>query len=405
MRFLLRILLRLIFLPLILLLGAILHLIPPIYKFPAAKPFSGKVFYNPYRDIDSVEWKPANFHMHGRAWGGITNGKSNNDSEIWKYYHEMGFKSISISNYQNINTLYKDSSFHIPAYEHGYGIYKNHHLCLDAHKVNWFDMPFKQTASQKQFVINRLKNSCRFVAINHPSFFNGYTEKDFTQLTGYDFIEAINGYRRSFGHWDAALSAGRCAFLTANDDMHNLDNIKEPARCFMLINTPTNKKNDVFSALEKGAVIGIMMPAPEYCTFEQRKEQISQLPVLKNVTIENDSLKVEFNQVAFYIKFYGQNGKPLGKLDYIKKAAFPVTVSDPYIRVQAVFSTKDDPEGLQYFLNPIVRTNDGNKPKMPIASVDVFKTVLIKTAILLAVWYILYLFFKRRKRRKAIKAA
>lgn len=379
------------------------HIIAPKYTFPAAVPFQGNMFYNPYADLDSINWHRSNFHMHSHAWGGITNGKGTEDKHVWEVYRNLGFTSIGISNYQNINELNKDSSFYIPVYEHGYGIYKNHQLCLGAKKVVWFDMPYKQTLSQKQFMIDKLKKHTELISINHPGFFGGYSPEDFSQLTGYDFIEALNGYRNSIPHWDSALSAGRPAFLMANDDMHNLKDPLEPARRFIAINAPSNSQKDIFKALKAGNSYGVYIINPDDETLDKKKTRLQNLAVLKSVTISNDTLFVTLDKEAKEFRFWGNHGLLVGKMAHTQQGFYVLKPEDTYVRTHIIFESPNDPEGIQYFLNPVLRSVDGNKPTMPLANIDTRATIVFRIIAVASLFFILiniYILRKRFKRKR-----
>ena len=390
----------LFFLIAVILLFSFNHLRAPKYKFPVAKPFNGEHFYNPYAGIDSLNWRKANYHMHSHVWGGMTNGSENVDSNLWKVYKGLGFESIGISNYQNINTLYQDSAFYIPVYEHGYGIFKNHQLCLGAKSVEWFDMPFKQSIDQKQYMINRLREQTELISINHPSFFKGYAPKDFSKLTGYDFVEVLNGFRNSIAHCDSALSAGRPAFLLANDDMHDISNPREPARRFLQINAPSNNRKDIFAALKAGAAFGVYIITPENETWEMKKERLDHLPMLKSVTVEKDTLKVSVNNEALEIRFLGQSGRLLYKICNSKVATYAIQPKDSYVRTQIIFSSPNDREGIQYFLNPVLRSADGSCPIMPEVHVDVYRTRVFRIIVIASALFLVANVFVLRKRAR-----
>lgn len=379
------------------------HLIAPKYNFPQVQPFRGDKFYNPYANLDSLNWQRSNYHMHSHAWGGLTNGKGTEDKHIWQVYRDLGFSSIGISNYQNINSLNSDSSFYIPVYEHGYGIFKNHHLCLGAKKVVWFDMPYLQTISQKQYMLDILRKHTELISINHPSFFNGFSPEDFSQLTGYDFIEVLNGYRNSIPHWDSALSAGRPAFIMANDDMHNLSDPTEPARRFININSPTNNRNDIFASLVAGNAYGVYIITPKDETLEKKKHRLENLAVLTDVKISNDTLFVSLNKEAKEFRFYGSHGELVGKIAHAKKGYYVIKPTDSYVRTHIIYESPNDPEGIQYFLNPILRSADGSKPLMPKATVNTMETLVFRIIAIASVIFILvniYILRKRFKRKR-----
>jgi len=102
----------------------IIYFLAPVYDFPGPRPFSGVMLYNPYQGMDSLNWHKANFHFHTRAWGGLTSGRHNSNEAFYYTYKALGYDAPQISNYQSIDESFKDSSFYIPGYEHGFGVRK-----------------------------------------------------------------------------------------------------------------------------------------------------------------------------------------------------------------------------------------------------------------------------------------
>jgi len=90
------------------------------------------------------------------------------------------------------------------------------------------------------------------VAINHPG--TAYTEDDLRDLTGYHLMEVVNG---PFGFeelWDAALSSGHVIWALANDDIHDLTNLRRLAVAWNMIDSPSPGLSDIVSALRDGDV-------------------------------------------------------------------------------------------------------------------------------------------------------
>jgi len=379
------------------------YLIAEKYIFPEPAPFSGKYWYNPYQDMDTMNWRRTNLHMHSHAWGGITNGSGNHSHEVWELYRRLGYESIGISNYQFIDTSFSNEPYYIPVYEHGYGIFKSHQLCLGARKVLWYDLPFGQNVHHKQYILNLLKKNCETISINHPAFFGGYQTNDFKYLTNYDLIEALNGYRNSIPYWDTALSAGKPAFLMANDDMHDIDSPGEVSRRFMVVNSPNNHRNNILESLRKGNAYGVHILMPQDETFEGKLARFDTLPEVNSVAIHNDTLSIALSTRAREIRFFGQHGKLLSKTAFSAKGSYLLQDDDTYVRAVVLYSTPNDPEGITLYLNPLLRTPDGKKPGMGLAKQDHWATWVYRIIGFSSALFIIaniYLLRKRFRKRR-----
>ena len=85
--------------------------ITPVYKFPDAVSFSGTKFYNPYKDYDNTPYVRANFHGHSRLGGGFTNGRNNNEEDVFKAYRDLEYGFATVSNYHHITGKPPDYNF------------------------------------------------------------------------------------------------------------------------------------------------------------------------------------------------------------------------------------------------------------------------------------------------------
>ncbi|MDD3738616.1 MAG: hypothetical protein PHP31_04915 [Lentimicrobiaceae bacterium] len=391
----------LLFILFLVVVAALVHLFVPRYDFPDKNKFEGNFLYNPYKNFKAENTIRGNFHMHSNAWGGFTNGSKNTDEAIFERYEYMGFSSLSISNYQTINEYKSDEESYIPNYEHGYSIFKNHHLNLGAKKVVWFDLPLYQTLSQKQYMIDLLKKHCDLLCVNHPAFFHGYRPKDFSYLTSYDFIEVLNGYENSISHWDSALSAGRPALLLANDDMHDVYNCYGVASRFNLVNTESNKREDVFKSLSEGNNIGVWVKNHDVESWEIRKARLDSMSMPSKITLVNDTFCVEMTKNVSRYDFFGQNGRLLKRVEGGKSAYYVVKPSDTYVRLVAYLKTEQFFDGIQLFFNPIMRSSDGDIPPMPKAVVNNAKTFIVRLIIVAAaIFAVAYTVTRRVNRRK-----
>src|SRR5205085_1249713 len=109
-----------------------------------------------------------------------------------------------------------------------------------------------------QWILNHLFTSPKdVVVINHPEVRDAYTTEDMKYLCGYECIEVLNPSARSFAIWDSALSWGKPAFITANDDVHNIHDRWDSGRFCTWLNLCSATKETVISALKLGKGYGM----------------------------------------------------------------------------------------------------------------------------------------------------
>ena len=109
------------------------------------------------------------FHVHSRAWGGITAGSENSSQKIFGVYHQLGYDHLSISDYMRINTYQSGNSHYLPGYEHGFGMGKNHQLIIGAKNVLWFDFPFLQNGITSSLYLIISKAEASFILLLIPN--------------------------------------------------------------------------------------------------------------------------------------------------------------------------------------------------------------------------------------------
>jgi hypothetical protein len=369
----------------------------PIYEFQEPQCFSGDSIYNPYRNTVFDEWKKCIFHVHTKDWKGITNGE-NQSSDIFAVYKSLKYDVVAISNYMKVDTSGLHNSDYIPCYEHGYGYGKTHQLVMGNHSpILWRDYIFIQNLSQKQYTIDLLKARCELLAINHPDLRYGYNPEDFKYLSNYDVMEVLNGARYSFAHWDSALSHGHTAWLTANDDAHNVNDLSIVQRVAVFIHSPDATRRDILDNLACGAAFGVHFPkiAPQW---DEKYEAANRVSFPETITVSHDTLQVVWQKNMSEIVFTGDNGKTLATAINTNHAHYVIQPENTYVRI----TLKAD-NGLVYYLNPVVRSSDGTMPpKQTIAYVHSGKT-LLKRALIVALLFLscsLWIIIKYKKRKK-----
>ena len=351
----------------------------PIYTFEVPKPFYGEKFYNPYQSINSDGWHKCNFHAHAKCWGGLTNGK-NTSQEVLAAYQKLKYDVASISNYMDIDTTHSNDPLYIPVYEHGYGIKKIHQLALGTPKVVWYDYVFQQNLNQKQHVIDLLKKHSRFVALCHPRIRNGYSPEDLRFLSGYDLIEVQNSRHIYENEWDAALSNGHHAWLIAGDDSHSVGNLGQLQKSVTFVNVAVSSGDEILERLAQGSAFGVSFPSNSQKQFEENLLEAKKVSFPIAIQVIEDGLHVAWQQNMRQIDFIGDNGKLLKTLNDTDTAFYPIRPEDTYVRIKLTSA-----DGLVYYLNPVIRYTGDEPIRHSLYSIDMFRTFLKRTLIVLMV--------------------
>ena len=368
-----------------------ISLFRPSYSFDEPKPFHGSYLHNPYKDMNPNNWIQANFHAHTRQFGGITNGRVNTNEMLDSAYSALGFDHIGISDYNKINYYDSASPNFIPTYEHGYGIFKIHQLCIGAEKVRRLDYLAFQNLSMKQHTLNRLAKQTRLVIPAHPSFVkNGYLVEDMKYLSNYKLMEVLNGFRISTAHWDTALSNGHLVYLIGNDDSHDVNDITYMGRRFTMINAPENNPEQLMQALENGNAVGVDFSVRPGETWGQKVQRIkNNLPYIKQVELRGDTLLVSATKPFAKIRFIGQNGVELDVQKYKKTGVYVIKPNDNYVRVELSFN-----DWTRLYLNPITRHESSEIVKQRLDHINWTKTIILWFVYVL----VLFLIYKSIRR-------
>ena len=344
--------------------------IPPVYNFSEPTAFHGNQWYNPYTAIDTNDLKLSNFQIQSKSYGGVTNGRNNSSERVFSTYKNLGYDVITISDYMKINHYQEDSFPHVTVYEHGYGAFKNHQVCLGASEVMWLDFPLFQSKNSKQFVLNELKKKNKCVAIAHPSLRDAYSVEDMKVLRGYDLIEALSNFKNSLELWDAALSSGNPVFLIADDDAHNLDKPNDYGRVATVIHSANTAEDSLLSALKKGSAYGLVVQTPEGDSHEAKAKRFKKLPQMLAHTVANDSVHLQFSDSIRELKAVGQDGKVLLDLALNNQSSsYTFALADVSHFVRFEVKMKD---GSKIYTNPIIRSDDGKIPVAFQAGVDIW---------------------------------
>ena len=393
------------FLLVLLIIELLLYFSAPVYDFPTPQPFYGEKIHNPYQGMDPGNWKKANFHFHLRAWGGITSGRGNTPGKFWKTYKKLGYDVPCVSDYMRINTFNKDSLFYIPAYEHGFGIWKKHHLLLGAKKVLWMDYSVFQNLNHKQHLLNLLRGQNEIVAIAHPDWENGFSLNDLKYLSNYDLLEVLDANWRSVPLWDAALSSGHPVFIVSDDDAHNLRDPYQIGRCCTFVNSPVLNARDILAALRKGLAFGAEIYMATGETFDEKAIRAREIPVLRSVEVRNDTLWVSTDKQAKSIEFIGQDGRLLKEMDSASSGWYKIRPEDPYVRPEIRFFNNSGGTGTIFYLNPVFRYRGkipGNELR---AKINYTRTWILRLFSIPSLFALIALIFYMRRKQRDKKIA
>lgn len=352
----------------------------PVYRFPSPAAFAGSHFLNPYAGGRGV-WQRANLHAHGRAWGGLTNGRQP-DEEVVRHYQDLGYAVAGVSDYERIAAHHGVPT--IPVYEHGYNIGKAHQLAIGARSVDWFDFILWQSTHHEQYVIDRLARTADLVALAHPSLRDAYKVEDLQKLTGYHLMEVVNGPFAIDDVWDDALSAGRVVWGLANDDTHDIDDEERTGIAWTMIDAETPSTPDVVDALHAGRSYAVARTAGTRLPMDTR---------LASVEVTDGRLVVSCDGEPSTFVFIGQNGSIRKTIAGATSADYRFAPDDSYIRT-VIRSPRTT-----LYLNPVLRY-DGVRAPAPLSAIDAAGTWTRRSAAGLA--SVLAILVWRRRRAPAL---
>jgi hypothetical protein len=325
---------------------AALYLWCPVYRFPAARTFRGRRWYNPYASLaPGSSWYKANLHVHTRAWQGLTNGHGTAE-DVARRYRAMGYDITPVSNYQEISRNAEGDASALTVYEHGYNLRKMHFLAVDARQVDWLDYPLLQGRDEEQHRIDRLRATGGLVIMAHPRLRNAVSDDDLRALTGYTAIEIGSNAGRGVDAWTVALDAGRPVWAVANDDTHDAAAPNEAGRYWTMIGA---------TATEAGALRAAITAGRTYAVFGRNGH--SDI-ALRTFELVGDTVTVRFDGPPADLQLIGPGGRVLAYATQAHAARWVVPCDAPWVRVAARTATT------RLFLQPLLRSDDGRIPPL-----------------------------------------
>ena len=365
------------------------------YNFAYPSAFQGSHLYNPYETLERHWWK-SNFHAHSVVWHHLSNGHQSPKEIVSHYKKDLKYDIACVSNYEKRTHYWRfDSPHYIPVYEHGYNIGKVHQLVFGKDPIVYYDIALFQTLDNKQYIINEERKDSEIVAITHPEVRGAYSPSDMAKLSGYDMLEVLNNKKIATRSWDAALSAGRAAWIIADDDCHDISKPGETGESWTMVNADTKNCKDVMSAMRTGRSYGV------------KGTDGMNDHYLKQVTVRDSMVTFVVDDTASEIKLFGQNGVLKKTQCNTDSVSYTFTPTDTYIRAVVDFPSQE------LFLNPIIRYDGKHIPhNNNTASVNFWRTLRIRSEIV-AIWILgitvlvnpsipvtLSYFFRKRRARE-----
>jgi hypothetical protein len=249
-------------------------------------------------------------------------------------------------------------------------------LVLGSKTVKWLDYIWPQTIHNKQHLLETLRESGTVTILNHPSLRKGYTSEDLARITGYDCMEVLNPSVISTTEWDAALSAGRPAFIVGDDDIHDvLSKRRLGTRC-TFVNVNTTSAKEVLSALTTGKSYGVIVGQGQHH---------DSIPILRSLTVRGDSLFIEMSTPAEQANIVGQNGNLLAETRNTALLTYKLKPADHYARATFQYTN-----GTTVFLNPVFYSAAG-RPLVAPASKNVVETLFFRIlgVCIMAIWVLI----------------
>ncbi len=324
--------------------------VSPIYDFDEPAPFCGPDIFNPYHNLDTTHcWKKANFHVHTRVEGALNECKYWPE-EVYRFHEKLGYDIVTFSNHNELTKHPFDSTLQVNVYEHGYNLFKFHKLVFGSKSVNRFDHLLPFLASQRQFQLDILGKESEIIQFNHPLRTALTTKKLMENISGYDIMELDCGKSTENEFWDWALSAGHYSFGLANDDLHFPDRTSKFARRCNFLCTPSATYEDIKATLLGGCYYSMRIPDYGKGNWDVKIEKNRDLPFVKEIGLNNNTIYIQLSQTADSIKVFGQDHSTLLKITDSDSASYSMKDSDPYARFTVYF-----PGGEVIYSNPFAR--------------------------------------------------
>ncbi len=385
---------RLITLPLLFLavFFLVLYLTAPLYFFIESKPFEGNHINNPYKTLDTNNFRSVLFAAPASSLGTIFVG----DAQLMKENMQINFVDFDHVEMVLRQKLFRNEIFKnekLFSYQHGLGLAEPSMICIGAWKELWIDYPLFKNIHYKQGLVEKLLIDCDMVALNPASF----TPEDMKYLSGYQLIDLGNNTKHATALWDSALSNGHLVYGFASEKKFEQGNRNNFHPDYIVVNQFSNNTEDLMDAIKQGCSY-VVTHQEDLVVHRNHEELLSERPFLVNAVLNADTFYVSTSQTASFFKFISQNGKLLRLDENTSNASCAFGANDSFIRVEVGF-----PDGTKFLLNPLTRHQTETTEKQSTASMDVTKTALMRGVYIILIVILLQIIFKWQMRKLKVK--
>jgi hypothetical protein len=193
-------------------------------------------------------------------------------------------------------------------------------------------------------------------------------------------MEVVNGPFPVEDLWDAALSSGHVVGAMANDDAHDVTNLRRTFIAWNMIDAPSASAADIIGALRHGRSYAVSLVGN------------TADAALKSVAVTDATMTVASTGVPATYLFVGQDGVVRGTANQVMDATYTFAATDTYIRT--VIRTPN----MVMYVNPVIRY-DGTALPAPASTIDETSTWLHRAGILVVSGVIFFLLWGRRRER------
>ena len=176
------------------------------------------------------------------------------------------------------------------------------------------------------------------------------------------------------------MSSGHAVWALANDDIHDLTNVRRLAIAWNMIDAPAADISSIVTALRHGRTYAVSLVGEKADA------------ALAGVDVHDQTLTVSTAGVPATFVFIGQDGAVRKTADQVMHASYTIQPADTYIRT--VIRTAN----MMMYLNPIIRYDGGALPMLT-AAINEPLTWLSHVLMVAACVVVPVLLWKRRAAR------